>query len=37
MIKIFFVKKMIEKTCALPELKETENITYFLLLKAHPH
>ena len=26
MIKIFFVKKMIEKTCALPELKETKNI-----------
>ena len=24
-------------TCAHLELKETKNITHFLLIKAHPH
>ena len=32
-MKIYFIKK---EMCAL-ELKETENIIHFLLLKAHPH
>ena len=27
---------LIKKTCAHHELKETKNITHFLLLKAHP-
>ena len=33
--KISFIKK--ERTCAHLELKETKNITHFLLLKAHSH
>ena len=26
---------LLKRTCAHPELKETKNITHFLLLKAH--
>ena len=33
-IKIFFIKK---EHVAHIGLKETKNITYFLLFKAHPH
>ena len=33
-MKISFNK---ERTRAHPELKESKNITHFVLLKAHPH
>ena len=30
-------KKYLLRPCAHLELKETKNITHFVLLKAHPH
>ena len=30
-------KKYLLRPCAHLELKETKNITHFILLKAHPH
>ena len=42
-IKTFFIKKTInqfflhKRECAHLELKETKNITHYILLKAHPH